>query len=104
MNGLAISRSDFLSRLYIRLTFPNISMVITFIAPAQKVGWASKTPGSVLNRHSLQKWVSFQSASTPGTWGSIFGVNTSVHGAWRVGGGHGNAARYQCKICFGCGL
>lgn len=26
--------------------------------------------------------------SKPGTWGSIFGVNTSVHGAWRVGGGH----------------
>ena len=24
----------------------------------------SKTPGSVLNRHNLQKWVSFQSAST----------------------------------------
>jgi hypothetical protein len=39
-------------------------MVITFVAPAQKVGRASKTPGSVLNRHNLQKWVSFQSAST----------------------------------------
>jgi threonine/homoserine/homoserine lactone efflux protein len=39
-------------------------MVITFVAPAQKVGRASKTPGSVLNRHNLSKWVSFQSAST----------------------------------------
>jgi hypothetical protein len=32
--GEPISRSDFLSRVYIRLTFPNISMVITFVAPA----------------------------------------------------------------------
>ena len=35
----------------IRRILPNISMVITFFAPAQKMGRASKTPGSVLNRH-----------------------------------------------------
>jgi hypothetical protein len=33
-------------------------------APAQKTGRASKTPGSILGRHNLYKWVSFRSAST----------------------------------------
>jgi|GEM_PF-4764690 len=32
--------------------------------PAQKTGRASKTPGSILGRHNLDKWVSFRSAST----------------------------------------
>ena len=31
---------------------------------AQKTGRASKTPGSILGRHNLYKWVSFRSAST----------------------------------------
>jgi NAD(P)-dependent dehydrogenase (short-subunit alcohol dehydrogenase family) len=39
--------------------------VITFFAPAQKTGRASKTPGSVLDRHYALKWVSFRSAATP---------------------------------------
>jgi AraC-like DNA-binding protein len=39
-------------------------MVITFFAPAQKTGRASKTPGSVLDRHYALKWVSFRSAAT----------------------------------------
>jgi diguanylate cyclase (GGDEF)-like protein/PAS domain S-box-containing protein len=39
-------------------------MVITFFAPAQKTGRASKTPGSILGRHNLYKWVSFRSAPT----------------------------------------
>jgi hypothetical protein len=39
-------------------------MVITLFAPAQKVGRASKTPGSVLKRHNLYKWLSFRSAAT----------------------------------------
>ena len=49
----AIARTDILSRTCIRRIFPNISMVITLFAPAKKVGRASKTPGSVLNRHNL---------------------------------------------------
>jgi hypothetical protein len=40
-------------------------MVITLFAPAQKSGRASKTPGSVLKRHNLYKWLSFRSAATP---------------------------------------
>jgi hypothetical protein len=47
-----------------RLIFPKSSMVITLFAPAQKVGRASKTPGSVLSRHNLYKWLSFRSAAT----------------------------------------
>jgi len=39
-------------------------MVITLFAPAQKSGRASKTPGSVLKRHSLYEWLSFRSAAT----------------------------------------
>jgi hypothetical protein len=34
------------------------------VPSAQKLGRGSKTPGSVLNRHSLYKWVSFESAAT----------------------------------------
>ena len=34
------------------------------VTPAQKSGRASKTPGSVLNRHNFYKWLSFRSAAT----------------------------------------
>jgi hypothetical protein len=46
---LAISLLDIPSRKCIRLTFPNISMVITLFAPAQKLGNSGYTPWSVLN-------------------------------------------------------
>ena len=36
------------------------------MSSAQKLGRASKTPGSVLDRHYGLKWVSFRSAATPG--------------------------------------
>jgi hypothetical protein len=60
----AIARTDLLSRTCIRRILPNISMVITLFTPAQKLGSASKTPGSVLSRHNLYKWLSFRSAAT----------------------------------------
>ena len=61
---LAISCSDTLSRKYIRRILPIISMVTPCLSSAQNLGRASKTLGSVLNRHYGPKWVSFRSATT----------------------------------------
>jgi hypothetical protein len=57
-------------------------MVITFFAPAQKTGRASKTPGSILGRHNLYKWVSFRSASTEHGVGTLPAISVQWSPPW----------------------